>query len=67
MGVRPDLLGRSLAARKIARPDQHSEALRCEILRDLKSDPLVGPGDQGDGFILHSHLQWNIAALANAA
>ena len=56
MGVRPDLLGRSLAALEIARPDQHSEAVRREILCDLKSDSLIGPGDQGDGFVLHSHL-----------
>ena len=67
VGVRPDLLGRGLAPLEIARPDQHGEAVRCEILCDLKSDPLIGPGDQGDGFILHGHLHPSIAVLANAA
>jgi hypothetical protein len=27
-----------------------------EILCDLKTDSLISPGDQGDGFVLHSHL-----------
>ncbi len=27
--------------------------MRREILRDLKTDSFVGPGDQGDGFVLH--------------
>ena len=52
-GVRPNLLGRSLAALEIARPDQHSEAVCHEILCDLKTDSLISPGDQGDGFVLH--------------
>ncbi len=56
VGVRPDLPGRGLAALEIARPDQHSEAVRGEILCDLKTDSLIRPGDQGDGFILHSDL-----------
>jgi hypothetical protein len=30
--------------------------MRREILRDLKTDSFVGPGDQGDGFVLHSNL-----------
>src|SRR5229473_7438755 len=54
--VRPNLLGRSLAAREIARPDQHSEAVCREIHCDLKTDSLISPGDQGDGFVLHSNL-----------
>ena len=53
MRVRPDLPGRGLAALEVARPDQHGEAVRHEILGDLKSDSLIGPGDQGDGFVLH--------------
>jgi hypothetical protein len=60
-GVRPNLLGRSLAALGIARPDQHSEAVCHEILCDLKTDSLIGAGDEGDGFVLHSHLQLCIA------
>ena len=56
MGVRPNLLGRGLAALEIARPDQHGEAVRHEILCDLKTDSLIGPGDQGDGFVLHGDL-----------
>jgi hypothetical protein len=52
-GVRPDLPGRGLAAYEIARPDQHSEAVAYEILCDLKADSLIGPGYQGDGFVLH--------------
>jgi hypothetical protein len=27
-----------------------------EILCDLKTDSLISPGDQGDGFVLHSYL-----------
>jgi hypothetical protein len=56
MGVRPNLLGRGLAALEIARPDQHSEAVCREILCDLKTDSLISPGDQGDRFVLHSNL-----------
>ena len=41
---------------EVARPDEHGEAVRREILRDLKTDSFVGPGDQGDGFVLHSNL-----------
>ncbi|WP_246079655.1 MarR family winged helix-turn-helix transcriptional regulator [Paenibacillus piri] len=29
--------------------------MRREIFRDLKTDSFIGPGDQGDGFILHSN------------
>src|ERR1700735_3071848 len=54
--VRPNLLGRCLAAIEIARPDQHSEAVCYEILRDLKTASLISPGDQGDRFVLHSNL-----------
>jgi hypothetical protein len=49
----PNLLGRSLAALEIARPDQHSEAVCYEILCDLKTDSLISPGDEGDGFVMH--------------
>jgi hypothetical protein len=54
--VRPNLLGRTLAALEIARPDQHSKAVYHEIFCDLKTDSLISPGDQGDGFVLHSNL-----------
>jgi hypothetical protein len=30
-----------------------------QILRDLKSDPLICPGDQGDRLVLHSNLLIN--------
>jgi hypothetical protein len=43
-------IGRSLAALEIARPDQHSEGVYREIPCDLKTDSLISPGDQGDGF-----------------
>src|SRR5260370_23094114 len=54
--VRPNLLGRSLAALEIARPDQHSEAVCREILCDLKTDSLISPGDQVDRFVVRSTL-----------
>src|SRR5260370_4228819 len=62
-GVRPTLVGRSLAAREIARPDQHSETVCREILCDLKTDSLISPGDQGDGFVLHSNLVFAAMAI----
>jgi hypothetical protein len=34
---------------------EHGEAVRREILCDLKTDSFVSPG-QGDGFVLHSNL-----------
>jgi hypothetical protein len=55
-GVRPDLLGRSLAPPKIARPDQHDESVCREILGDLKAYSLIRPGDQGDGLVMHDRL-----------
>ena len=45
-----------LPMRKAARPDQHGESVRREILCDLKTDSFVSPGDQGDGFVRHSDL-----------
>jgi hypothetical protein len=56
-------IGRSLAALEIARPDQHSEGVRREILCDLKTDSLISPGDQGDGFVLHSNLLFAAMAI----
>jgi hypothetical protein len=41
---------------EIARTDHDSEVLRGQILCDLEADPLIGTGDQGDGFILHGNL-----------
>ncbi len=55
-GVVFDRPGRRLAAREIARSHQHGETVACQILRDLKTDSLIGPGDQSDGFVLHDHL-----------
>ena len=55
-GARTNLLCRSLAAREIARADQHREAVRHEFLCDLKSDSLIGPGDQRHAFVSHSNL-----------
>ena len=48
----------SLAARavllQVTDPKQHNHILLGEALRDLKSDPLIGPGNQGDAFLLHA-------------
>src|SRR5260370_8108632 len=54
-GARANLRGRGIAALEIARPDQYSEAVRHEFLCDLKSDSLIGPGYQGDAFVLHGY------------
>jgi hypothetical protein len=35
--------------------------VRREILRDLKTNSLVGPGDQGDRVALHSGLLRGLA------
>ena len=37
---------------EIARPDQHRDAVRHEFLSDLKSNSLIGPGYQGDAFVI---------------
>jgi hypothetical protein len=37
-----------------------------EILCDLKSDSLIGPGDQGDGFVLHNYLRFGVAVWPTA-
>jgi hypothetical protein len=55
-GAGPNPLGRDLAALEIARPDQHSESVRRELLCDLKTDSLIRPGDQGDAFVVHAIL-----------
>ena len=55
-GARPNLPGRGLAALEIARPDQHSDAVRHEFLCNLKSDSLIGSRDHGDAFVLHKVL-----------
>jgi hypothetical protein len=44
-GVWPNLLGRDLAPMEIARSDQYSEAMSYEVLRDLKTDSLICPGN----------------------
>jgi len=38
---------------EVPRPDEHGEAARGEILRYLKTDSFVGPGDQGDELVVH--------------
>jgi hypothetical protein len=39
---------------EVARSDEHGEAVRRQILGDLKTDSPVGPGDQGNWFVLHN-------------
>ena len=56
VGIRSDALRRRFPMGKVARPDEHGEAVRRKVLRDLKTDPLVGPGNQGNWFVLHSNL-----------
>ena len=65
--ARPNLPGRSLTALEIARPYQHGEAVRHEILRDLKTESLISPRDQGDGFVLHSNFLFLHRCPANVA
>ena len=40
----------------VSRPDEHGEAVGREVLRDLEADSFVGPGDEGDGLVLHRGL-----------
>ena len=37
---------------RFARSDEHGEAVRRQILGDLKTDSTVGPGGQGNWFVL---------------
>src|SRR5258708_29707305 len=53
-GIRSDAFRGRLPTLEVARPDKHCEAARREILRYLKTDSFIGPGDQGDGVVLHS-------------
>jgi len=53
---RSDLHGRGRAALEIARPDQHREAIRRELLCDVTANALIGPRDQGDACVWHSVL-----------
>ena len=54
--IRSDALRGRLPRPEVARPDEHGEAVRREILGDLKTDSFVGPGNQGDGFVLHGSM-----------
>src|SRR5580704_5308046 len=45
VGVWPNLPGRGLAALEIARPNQHSKAMRHEVFCDLKTYSLIRSGD----------------------
>jgi hypothetical protein len=38
---------------EVARPDEHGEAMRREVLRDLKAESPIGPGDEGDALVVH--------------
>jgi hypothetical protein len=58
MGIRPNIFGSCLAAREIARPDQHSEAVRHEILCDLKTDSLIIRDDASAYFTAHG-ITWH--------
>jgi len=67
-GIRSNALRGRLPTLEVARPDKHGEAARREILRYLKTNSSIGPGDQGDGFVLHSKSPvcidvWSTAAL----
>src|SRR4029077_13412184 len=55
-GVRSDAFRGRFPVLKVARPDEHDEALRLEILCDLETDSFVRPGYQGDRFVLHGNL-----------
>ena len=55
-GIPSHALRGRLAMLEVARPYQHGEAVGREILRDLKTDSFVGPGHQGDGFVLQRNL-----------
>src|SRR5262245_33586147 len=66
--IRSDALRGSLPTLEIARPDEHGETARREILRYLKTDSFVGPGDQGDGVVMHGYLLSVLhRCVANAA
>jgi hypothetical protein len=54
--ARPDLLGRGLPLLEVARSEQHRQAVCHEFLCDLKTDSLIGPGHQGDAFVLRDNL-----------
>ena len=48
VGILCNVLCSYLSLFEVARPDEHGEAALSKILRDLKSDSLVGPSDQGN-------------------
>ena len=56
MSIPLDGLCGRLTTLEIARPDEHGEALSCEIPGNLQADSLIGPGDQGDRLILHGRV-----------
>jgi hypothetical protein len=53
-----------LALLEITRSNQHREAVRHEVLRDLKADTLIGAGDECDRFIWHGCAPFAIDAFA---
>ena len=55
-GIRSHTLRGHLPMLDVARPEQNREAVRREIFRDLQTDSFIGPGDQGDWFVLHGDL-----------
>jgi hypothetical protein len=54
--IRSDAFRGRLPVLKVARPDEHDEALCREALCDLKTDSFSSPGYQGDRFVLHGNL-----------
>jgi hypothetical protein len=52
----PALLAAVSACSSLRDPMRTAKPWGREILRDLTTDSFVGPGDQGDGFVLHSNL-----------
>jgi hypothetical protein len=53
-GVSLDQFGSLVSPREIARTDQDGEVLRGQFFLQSEADPLIGPCDQGDGFVLHN-------------
>jgi hypothetical protein len=65
-GIRSDAFGCLFTTLEVSRSDEHSVAVSREFPGDLKTDPLVGPGDEGDGFVLHNHSPLAQRSVASA-
>src|ERR1700677_4214033 len=55
-GIQSDGLRCRLPTLEVACPDEHGEAVRREVLCDLKADSLVCAGDQSDRLVVHNNL-----------